>query len=215
MVPPTLAYQAVAVKNQALLRESVNQISLYRDALQDKSTGLWKHIVGSRADAGARSTGNGWVLGGIARVLATIKYWSTSSGWTAEQQKLIGFAKEIIDGAMRIGPESHSGLLHNYISTASTFPEAAGTAMITANIYRIAVLAPDVFATTQYLAWADARRADVVKFVGPKGVLRPVINPYKYTENSPYGNTSPEAQSFAILLYAASRDCVCAGCCKV
>ncbi|KAF2824786.1 hypothetical protein CC86DRAFT_419988 [Ophiobolus disseminans] len=215
MVPPTLAYQAVAVKDQALLRESVNQISLYRDALQDKSTGLWRHIVGSRTDAGAWSTGNGWVLGGIARVLATVKHWPTSAAWTAEQQKLNGFAKEIIDGAIAVGPETRSGLLRNYIVTSSSFPEAAGTAMIVANIYRMAVLSPEVFAIARYLAWADARRKDVVKAVGSNGVLRPVINPYKYTENTPYGDTSPEAQSFLVLMYAAYRDCICAGYCKL
>ncbi|KAH7350428.1 hypothetical protein BKA66DRAFT_516399 [Pyrenochaeta sp. MPI-SDFR-AT-0127] len=196
MVPPTLAYQAVAVKDQALLREAVNQISLYRDALQDRSTGLWRHIVGSRTDAGAWSTGNGWVLGGIARVLATIKHWPTSSTWATEQQRLI------------------TGLLRNYISTSSTFPEAAGTAMIAANIYRFAVLAPDVFAKSNYLTWADAARAAVVKSIGSDGVLRPVINPYKYLENSPYGDTSPEAQDFAVLLYVAYRDCICFGHCK-
>ncbi|KAH7070668.1 glycosyl hydrolase family 88-domain-containing protein [Paraphoma chrysanthemicola] len=214
MAPPTIAYQAVAAKDQSLLRESVNQISLYRDVLRDSRTGLWRHIAGGNADAGTWSTGNGWVLGGIARVLATIKYWPTSSGWTSEQQRLIGFAKEIIDGAIRVGPESRSGLLRNYISDASSFPEAAGTAMIVANIYRMAVLAPNVFANSQYLAWADARRAAVVRTVGSNGVLRPVINPYKYRETSPYSGTSPEAQSFAVLMYAAYRDCICAGYCK-
>ncbi|KAJ4355270.1 hypothetical protein N0V95_003100 [Ascochyta clinopodiicola] len=214
MVPPMLAYQAVATRDQNLLREAVNQISLYRDVLQDKNTGLWRHIAGSRTDAGTWSTGNGWTLGGIARVFATIKYWPTSAGWTTEQQRLAQFAKEIIDGAIKIGPEPRSGLLRNYISTASSFPEAAGTAMIAANIYRLAVLAPDVFAKSQYLGWADARRAAVVKTVGSSGVIAPVINPYKYTENAPYGQVSPEAQSFGVFLYTAYRDCICAGYCQ-
>ncbi|KAF2032371.1 hypothetical protein EK21DRAFT_99014 [Setomelanomma holmii] len=214
MVPPTLAKQGVAVKNETLIGESVKQILLYRDALQDRSTGLWRHVVGSRTDAGSWSTGNGWALGGIAPVLATIQHWPTSSGWTAEQQQLTSYAKEIIDGAIRIGPEGRSGLLRNYISNASTLLEAAGTAMTMVNVYRIAVLAPNVFARSQYLAWAGARRADVVKAVGPNSTLCPAINPYKYTETSPYDNTSPEAQSFAVLLYATYRDCICAGYCK-
>ncbi|KAF9693203.1 hypothetical protein EKO04_008616 [Ascochyta lentis] len=214
MVPPTLAYQAVATRNQGLLREAFNQITLYRNFLQDKSTGLWRHIAGARTDAGSWSTGNGWTLGGIARVLATIKHWPTSAGWTAEQQNLTQYAKEIVDGAIEVGPETRSGLLRNYISTTSSFPEAAGTAMIAANIYRLAVLVPDVFAEPQYLSWADARRAAVVKAVGSGGAIAPVINPYKYAENAPHGQVSPEAQSFGVLLYTAYRDCICSGYCK-
>lgn len=202
------------MKDQSLLLEAVNQISLYRDVLQDKGTGLWKHIAGSRTDAGTWSTGNGWVLGGTARVLATIKHWLTSSNWTMEQDKLVGYVKEIVDGALRVGVESRTGLLRNYISSPSTFPEAAGTVMIAANIYRLAVLAPDVFATSEYLTWADQARAAVIKTVGSSGVLKPVINPYKYVENTAYSGTSPEAQSFGVLMYAAYRDCICSGYCK-
>lgn len=214
MVPPTLAYQAVAVKDQTLLREAVNQISLYREVLQNKNMGLWKHIAGSRTDAGEWSTGNGWVLGGITRVLATIKHWPPSANWTSEQQQLAQYSKEIIDGVLKVGVEPRTGLLRNYISTASSFPEAAGTAMIAANVYRLAVLAPEIFAQSKYLIWADTARAAVFKDVGSDGTLKPVVNPYKYTENTPYGDVSPEAQSFVVLLYVAYRDCICADYCK-
>ncbi|KAK4099104.1 Six-hairpin glycosidase [Parathielavia hyrcaniae] len=214
MVPPTLAYQAVAVNNPSLLREAVRQITLYREALQDRSTGLWMHIIGSRRDAGTWSTGNGWAAGGIARVLATLKHWPTSSGWTAESQRLVQYGKEIIDGAMRVGPEARSGLLKNYMTQSNSFPEAAGTAMIAASIYRFAVLAPETFATPHYLQWADARRADVVRTVRSDGRLSPVANPYAYLQNSPYSDVSPEAQDFAVFLYTAYRDCVCSGRCR-
>lgn len=214
MVPPTLAYQAVAVKDQTLLREAVNQISLYREVLQNKNMGLWKHIAASRTDAGEWSTGNGWVLGGITRVLATIKHWPPSANWTSEQQQLAQYSKEIIDGVLKVGVEPRTGLLRNYISTASSFPEAAGTAMIAANVYRLAVLAPEIFAQSKYLIWADTARAAVFKDVGSDGTLKPVVNPYKYTENTPYGDVSPEAQSFVVLLYVAYRDCICADYCK-
>lgn len=113
MVPPTLAYQAVATNNQDLLRTAVEQIGLYRDVLQDKPTGLWKHIAGSRTDAGTWSTGNGWTTNGIARVLATVKHWPTSAVWTTETQNLVDWAREIIDGAISIGPVAGSGLFRN------------------------------------------------------------------------------------------------------
>lgn len=113
MVPPTLAYQAVATNNQDLLRTAVEQIGLYRDVLQDKPAGLWKHIAGSRTDAGTWSTGNGWTTNGISRVLATVKHWPTSAGWTTETQDLVQWAREIIDGAISVGPVAGTGLFRN------------------------------------------------------------------------------------------------------
>lgn len=209
MVPPTLAYQAVATNNYSLLREAVRQITLHREALQDKKRGLWSHIAGSRRDAGTWSSGNGWVLGGITRVLATLKHWPTSSTWTGEAQSLVQYAKEVIDGAIQVGADSRSGLFRNYITQPDSFPEAAGTAMIAASIYRLAVLAPETFGTSQYLQGADKLRAAVVKTVGSDGRLSPVVNPYQYLQNTPYTNVSPEAQDFAVFLYAAHRDYLC------
>lgn len=197
MVPPTIAYQGVATRNQTLLREAVTQITLYRDIFQDRSTGIWRHNSGSVTDAGAWGTGNGWTLGGIACVLGTIEYWPTSASWAKEQQSLTQYAKVIVDGAIKVGPDSRTGLLRNYISTASSLPEAAGAAMIAANIYRLAELAPGTFAQSQYLCRADAGRAAVVKAVGSNGVMTPVVNPYRYGDNAPYGQNSPEAQILA------------------
>lgn len=209
MVPPTLAYQAVATNNPSLLREAVRQITLYREALQDRNSGLWSHIVGSRRDAGTWSSGNGWVLGGINRVLATLKHWPTSSSWTAEARSLVQYAKEIIDGAIQVGPDSRSGLFRNYITQSNSFPEVAGTAMIAASIYRLAVLAPETFSRPHYLQEADALRAVVLKTVGSDGRLSPVVNPYQYLQNTPHTDVSPEAQDFAVFLYAAYRDYLC------
>ncbi len=209
MAPPTLAYQAVATNNPSLLREAVRQITLYREALQDRNSGLWSHIVGSRRDAGTWSSGNGWVLGGITRVLATLKHWPTSSTWTAEARSLVQYAKEIIDSAIQVGPDSRSGLFRNYITQSNSFPEAAGTAMIAASIYRLAVLGPETFATSHYLQEAGALRAAVVKTVGSDGRLSPVVNPYQYLQNTPHTDVSPEAQDFAVFLYAAYRDYLC------
>ncbi|KAJ0107099.1 hypothetical protein J7T55_014627 [Diaporthe amygdali] len=213
MVPPTLAYQAVATSDQDLLRTAINQIGLYRDILQDKSTGLWKHIAGSRTDAGTWSTGNGWTTNGITRVLATVKHWPTSTGWTAETQSLVQWAKEIIDGTISVGPDAGSGLFRNYITMSSSFPETAGTAALAASVYRLAVLAPETFATSNYIGAADAWRKAVVKTVSSNGQLAPVVNPYSYTQNTAYDGPSPEAQDFAVLLYTAYRDCICADRC--
>lgn len=100
------------------------------------------------------------------------------------------------------------------ITTSNSFPEAAGTAALAASVYRLAVLAPESFATSRYIGAADAWRKAVVKTVAASGQLAPVVNPYSYTQNSAYGSPSPEAQDFAVLLYAAYRDCICAGKCS-
>lgn len=96
------------------------------------------------------------------------------------------------------------------ITTSSSFPEAAGTAALAASVYRLAVLAPETFATAKYIGAADAWRKAVVKMVSSSGQLAPVVNPYSYTQNTAYDGPSPEAQDFAVLLYAAYRDCICA-----
>ncbi|KAH8785782.1 hypothetical protein F5883DRAFT_598933 [Diaporthe sp. PMI_573] len=217
MVPSTLAYQAVATNNQDLMRTAIKQIGLYRDVLQDKPTGLGKHIAGSRTDAGTWSTGNGWAANGITRVLAMVKHWPTSSGWTAETQSLVQWAREIIDGAITVGPVAGSGLFRDcitHITASSSFPGAAGTAALAASVYRLAVLAPDTFVTPEYIGAANAWRKSVVKTVSPSGQLASVVNPYSYTLNTAHDGPSPEAQDFAVLLYAAYRDCICARKCS-
>ncbi len=45
MVPPFLAYHGVSEGNPVYLDTAYKQIALYRDALLDEDTGLWKHIV--------------------------------------------------------------------------------------------------------------------------------------------------------------------------
>jgi rhamnogalacturonyl hydrolase YesR len=58
MVPPFLATYGAFQKNLTLLEESFNQISLYRDALHDEATGLWRHIaLGNWTDDNLWATG--------------------------------------------------------------------------------------------------------------------------------------------------------------
>jgi rhamnogalacturonyl hydrolase YesR len=46
MAPPFIAYYGALKSNRTLLLEAYKQCSLYRNALRDPRTGLWKHIVG-------------------------------------------------------------------------------------------------------------------------------------------------------------------------
>lgn len=109
MAPPFLAYYAVYKNDEALLRETIRQVGLYREVLK-KSNGLWTHIKGpNSADPGSWSTGNAWAAAGITRVLATVIKAPMSSGWTTEINLLKSYIKEILDGAMTVGLVSDSG----------------------------------------------------------------------------------------------------------
>ncbi|KAK8430363.1 hypothetical protein IWX49DRAFT_509350 [Phyllosticta citricarpa] len=86
MVPPFLAYYAVAAGDAAALAEAGRQVQLYGEVLASKrqqqdanpltsvpTAGLWRHIIGPvHADPGLWSTGNAWAAYGAARVLSTI-----------------------------------------------------------------------------------------------------------------------------------------------
>lgn len=67
MVPPFLAYYAIATGNLTVMKDALRQGALYRDVLgiaasgNNAAAGLWKHIVRPQStDNGLWSTGNGW-----------------------------------------------------------------------------------------------------------------------------------------------------------
>lgn len=219
MAPPFLAYAAVRDNNVTLLRETVHQSGLYRDILQNKAnaTGYWRHIVpgadGTNKDLGLWSTGNAWAAMGMARALATLVHWRSASSLGAERDQLVCWIQEILDGAMTAGREPGSRLLRNYLPDSSWFGETSGTALLAATAYRMAVLAPDHFGA-KYVKWADDSRAAVSHHINSNGTLAPAVNPLGWTDRKPYTAGSPEGQSFAVMLYASYRDCVCAGKCE-
>jgi len=45
MLPPFYAYYGVTQKNTTYIDQAYEQITLYREALVDPSTGLWRHIA--------------------------------------------------------------------------------------------------------------------------------------------------------------------------
>lgn len=111
MAPPFLAYYAVYKNDEALLRETIRQVGLYREVLK-KSNGLWTHIKGPNSpDPGSWSTGNAWAAAGITRVLATVIKAPMSKGWTTEINLLKSYIKEILDAAMTIGQVSDRRLI--------------------------------------------------------------------------------------------------------
>lgn len=216
MAPPTLAYWAVQAADAGLLREAARQCLLYRDVLiaggdDPETRGLWHHIIGPESqDLGLWSTGNAWAAAGMTRVLATAKNSGlldgdagADGGQPSVLEDLASAIRGILDSAIAAdAAEPDEPLLRNYIDDASWFGELSGTTLLAATAYRVAALGD---AQPGYVAWADEKRRAVTNRIGDDGLLYPVINPLNWGDRTPSGE-SPEAQSFAVMLFAAYRD---------
>jgi hypothetical protein len=147
----------------------------------------------------------------MVRVLNTLEKWKGKSAAKADADKLKTWIKEILDGAINTGFKN--GLLKNYLDNDDWFGEVAGTALLSAVAYRMAVNDPAMF-PQQYISWADAGRNAISHRQGQDGVIVPSVNPYAWFDNNTYTKGSPEAQAFAVNLYTAYRDCVSVGICQ-
>ena len=221
MVPPTLAYWAVQTDNVTLLDVAIQQCNLYHDVLgipANKSgnptpwnaAGLWQHILGppdGNNDHGIWSTGNAWAAAGMSRVLATAK----NSKLEADDmllERLEECIQSILDGAIALDyAELDQPLLRNYLNDTTWFGELSGTALLAATAYRAVQLDPGRFGQN-YIAWADEKREAVTTMIGSDGLLAPVVNPLNWNDRTP-ATKSPEAQSFAILMFSAYRALQC------
>ncbi|KAI0098528.1 hypothetical protein GGR51DRAFT_538047 [Nemania sp. FL0031] len=210
MAPPALAYWAIQDANKTLLNVAIEQCLLYRDVLVvprgADAAGLWHHIIGPQSqDLGIWSTGNAWAAAGMARVLATAKRSRWASVLASDLDHLTAAIRDILDAAIAIDKaEPDEPLLRNYLNDTSWFGELSGTTLLAATTYRMAKLAPGTFGD-KYVAWAKGKRKEVVERINNDGLLSPVINPLDWGDRTP-GTASPEAQSFAVLLFAAYRD---------
>ncbi|KAK7530192.1 uncharacterized protein J3D65DRAFT_561345 [Phyllosticta citribraziliensis] len=223
MVPPFLAYYAVAAGDAAALAEAGRQVELYGEVLASirqeptplssiSPAGLWRHIVGPvNADPGLWSTGNAWAAHGAARVLATIYRARPFLAPELDTSRLASTIKRILDAAICLDAASPpSPLLRNYLNDSSWFGDAAGTALLAAAAYRVVVLDAALFPPERYAAWAHRKREAVDAVVDrATGIVGQgqVVNPLGWGDRVPAAK-SPEAQSFAIMLFAAYRDYV-------
>ena len=232
MVPPFIAAQAVAQNDKGLMQTALDQITKYRQILRPKDTspaaggGAWMHIVGAQAESkGIWTTGNGWALNGMTRVLSSMAHWPATAGWADQQALLAGYIMEIFDAVQNCFDATANGcvdpsnkLLRGYLiggykgasDDSKTWPgEVAGTSSIASAIYRMAVLRPDLVpADSKYVAMADALRKAVAARVDPKtGIATPVMDPYAWwTPKS--ARSSPEGQAFIASMGSAYRDCI-------
>lgn len=143
MAPPFIAYYAFAADDGEAIKIAIMQCLLYRQVLKSNDSGLWKHIIGpENQDLGLWSTGNGWAAYGMLRVLATLCHvgkLKTDSNADIAKADLFHWIGEILNGAMRAGRDG-KGLLRNYLDDETWFGETSGTSLLTAAVYRLAVL---------------------------------------------------------------------------
>ena len=208
MVPPFFSYCAVATDDLGLLREACRQCQLYEEILRPRQGQcLWQHIVGPQAqDLGQWSTGNGWVAAGLCRTLATIKKWRKSKDWVSEQDRLITSIMGILDVVVSASKTKDQLLLRNYLDDGTSYGETAGTALLGAVAYRMAVLVPTEIEDS-YTRFAEACWRAIVAHTDTKdGTVGPTVDPLNWKSREPISEGSSEGHSFAVMLFAARRD---------
>lgn len=205
--------------------------------------GLWRHIITLPRDLGECVcchdeglwlTGNAWALAGIVRVLGVLERWrpdmsSRTSGLggkhedrrTEYQAELLRMVHQMLEALRHRAKQEPSNLLNNYLDSPppSQTPDdsrthegdPAGTALIASSIYRLSQLG--LLKDFTMLDWADEMYNAVAQQIDDKGFLTPVASVTRIPSRELVEGTS-EAQSFAILMYAARRDCEKLGICK-
>ncbi|QRV73015.1 glycoside hydrolase family 88 protein [Ceratobasidium sp. AG-Ba] len=201
---PFIASYGAVYRNETLLFEAYNNCRLYRDALQNKTTGLWSHIYNDDAgkfdDAGQWATGNAWAAKGMLNI-ATIIEKAKLGNMTAQVQDLKSWVKEILNGTFaRLDSDN---LVPNYMEKIGndTFGDAAASSMLAATAFRAATIWPAEF--TQYVDPANKIKDTVIGNIDDLGLLKPIVNPLSWHE---VGILGTESQAFGIMMYAAWRD---------
>ncbi|POY75841.1 hypothetical protein BMF94_0922 [Rhodotorula taiwanensis] len=228
MAPPFFAYYGLMAHNDSLIQLAYDQIRLYRQSLQDPQTKLWRHIYipgggnSGDSDPGLWATGNGWVSGGILRVLATIENSSNSTivqAFSDQAGDLASWTKEVVDAAWTM--PRNGGLFHNYMDVSSSFTDGASTAMLVASTYRLALMANLYSAlssskpASSSLANAEASYQALTgnnnRHLSSSGVLSPVTDPMTFSSQLASGKVSPEGEAFVLLMESARRDWIADG----
>jgi rhamnogalacturonyl hydrolase YesR len=201
--------------------------------------GLWRHIISDPAtldpgvccsDRDVWLTSSAWAIAGITRVLATVLKWRPhpnsvvkeseyNNFKTASKATLTRLIASMLHCTMSQARDEETGLLKNYLdgplhrSSRWAYGDAAGTALMASAVYRLAVLLPEIYALPSSLAWADQNRRAVATHIDQHGRVFPVADVGHVPSKWPVNETS-EAQSMAVLMYSAWRDCVDAGICS-
>ncbi|GAA5916107.1 uncharacterized protein JCM6883_001732 [Sporobolomyces salmoneus] len=202
MVPPFIAYFGVLSSNSTLIKEAYNQCKLYRQYLKAKDSNALQHVVlGGWQDKGIWATGNAWAAAGMTRVIATLQHSAYSTKFPKEIRDLKHWTNEILVASFStIQPD---GLLLNYYDDSTSFTDSAGSALLAATAYRLALLDPGTDYSSLLESASNIRLAVNARVDRTTGWLNGAVDPLSWKQRT---DKSPEAQAFVLLLHSAWRD---------
>ena len=189
MLPPSLA----AAGNYD---EALKQIEGARACLWNEDKKLLSHMWDCEKQVFVRKdfwgVGNGWSAAGITRVIRALP-----DSMKSEKQKLIGYAKEIIDGCLAHIRED--GLFHNIVDNPRSFVETNLAQMIAYSIYRGVQRG---WLEKTYVVKADFMRSAVHKKVDALGLVQGVCGSPEFD----HPGTATEGQAFFLMMETARSE---------
>ncbi|KAA1465984.1 hypothetical protein DENSPDRAFT_830706 [Dentipellis sp. KUC8613] len=201
MAPPFMAYFGAlqgGADGQGMLQDAYDQCRLYRDALFDANASLWRHVaLGDWEDPSHWGTGNGWAAAGMLRVLETIKKSDASSSMYGQQHNLTIWINEILNGTW--ANQKPNGTLFNTLDDPASFADTSSTALLASVTFRMAALTNN----TSHIDAAYRALSLVRGSVDQWGWLQGTVDPITFSTPTQPGGSSPEGQSFVLLLQSA------------
>lgn len=189
MAPPFLAASGEYA-------EAVRQIEGLRRYLYLPEKNLYAHIwdegKGDFERKACWGGGNGWMAAGIARILRHLP-----PSMNTERQKLVSYAKEVIDGCL--AHMRSDGYFHDIVDDPTSFLEVNLGQMLAYTMYRGV---QDGWLDDPYRTKADFIRHAAHKKVDHFGLVRDVCGAPTFSKPG----VSPEGQAFLILMETAYKD---------
>ena len=107
----------------------------------------------------------------------------------------------ILEGAMHARKTAEPQLLHNYLDDDTWFGDTAGTALLGAVTFRMAVLSPANVGESHIFFAEECWRAIVLSTETATGTVGPTANPLDWKNRKPSYEGSSEGHSFAVMLF--------------
>lgn len=176
--------------------EAVKQVEGFRKLLWNKEDKLYSHIWDDDKQEFLRKdfwgVGNGWAAAGITRVIRSL-----SDDKADARQRLIGYAREVIDSCLNYLRKD--GLFHDVLNNTDSFVETNTSQMFSYSIYRGVA---GGWLDRAYLTFADNMRDAVYKKVDEFGLVQGVCGAPHFKSSG----VATEGQAFFILMEAAASD---------
>lgn len=205
MIPPFPAYLGLAASDNTLLQLGLEQWILESSALLDTDENLFRHV--NDWDARFWATGNGWMLYGLMRVLASIDAAGQTGSFSGDVTKVKQQAAPVFNSLWQ--QLDSDNLIPNYMLQSNTtlaVGDVSGTAAVVAAYYRFHVLCPE-YAVDVLTQGAETAWEGVMAKIGDDGWATHVVDPLGTYGWVVYPDDptlhSPEAQSFAGMMWAA------------